>query len=125
FYDNLAEQGALSAHQYAAVKIPSLEKAIASSTAQRNRLWKGSNLPKLSGYGGSSGGKKGGGGGSKGSKGSKGSSASDREIEKYLTDQYANSLENLNQKIDRSEYRLKKFSSTSKEYREELQYQIR
>src|SRR5690606_19854591 len=122
FYDNLAEQGALAAHQHAAVRIPQLEKAIASSTAQRNRIWRGSNLPKLSGYGGSSGSK--GGGGSKGSKGSKGSSSSERAVEQYLTDHYALAVDNLNTKLEESEYRMSRLDKSSKQYRDEMALQI-
>lgn len=51
-------------------------------------------------------------------------SKEDRQIDQYLTDQYAQSIDNLNLKLVKSEERTRLLSTTSEDYRKELQTQI-
>ncbi|MFS1518493.1 phage tail tape measure protein [Bacillus sp. SCS-151] len=55
---------------------------------------------------------------------SKSSSSSEKEIEKYITDEYAKAIDNLSAKLKESEHRQSSLSDTSEEYRNELQQQI-
>ena len=56
---------------------------------------------------------------------SKSSTVKEREIEKYVTDKYAQAVENLNYRLAQSNARLNDYTTTSREYREELENQIK
>lgn len=55
---------------------------------------------------------------------SKDKSGSDKKVEKYLSDEYAKVLDNLNLKLEQSRARQKAYNETSAEYRKELDTQI-
>ena len=92
--------------------------------------------PKLSGSSGSSKSKSGSSrsksgssrsksGSSRSNTSSKSSTVKEREIEKYVTDKYAQAVENLNYRLAQSNARLNDYSTTSREYRKELENQIK